>query len=89
MINVMKDKSKEKSAEYQIHYNGKVSATMTTRELEVVKLLASDLCDKQIASQLEITVSTLNTHKAHLFEKFQVHSKSGLITEAFHQNLLH
>lgn len=84
----MKSKSKEKPAEYQIHYKGKISATMTPREMEVVKLLASDLCDKQIAIHLEITVSTLNTHKAHLFEKFQVHSKSGLITEAFQQKIL-
>lgn len=84
----MNDKSKQKPAEYQIHYNGKVSATMTNRELEIVQLLASDLCDKQIASKLQITVSTLNTHKSHLFEKFKVHSKSGLITEAFHQKII-
>lgn len=81
----MKDKSKQNSAENQIHHNGRLTATMTVRELEVLKMLASDLCDKQVASHLEITVSTLNTHKSHLFEKFKVHSKSGLITEAFHQ----
>lgn len=61
---------------------------LTSRELQVVTLMASDLCDKQIADQLGITVSTLNTHKIHLFEKFNVHSKSGLITKAFHQKII-
>jgi DNA-binding CsgD family transcriptional regulator len=55
---------------------------LTPRELEIVTLLASDKPDKQIADELEITESTLNTHKKHLFEKFNVYSKSGLITKA-------
>ena len=61
---------------------------LTSRELQVVTLLASDLADKQIASKLNITESTLNTHKSHLFEKFKVQSKSGLITKAFLQKII-
>jgi DNA-binding CsgD family transcriptional regulator len=55
---------------------------LTPREFEIVTLLASDKPDKLIAEELGITESTLNTHKKHLFDKFHVLSKSGLITKA-------
>jgi DNA-binding CsgD family transcriptional regulator len=61
---------------------------LTPKELKVITLLASDLPDKKIAFELNITVSTLNTHKANLFEKFSVQSKSGLITKAFQQKII-
>ena len=61
---------------------------LTPRELEIVTLLASDKPDKQIADELEITESTLNTHKKHLFEKFNVYSKSGLITKAITNKII-
>jgi DNA-binding CsgD family transcriptional regulator len=61
---------------------------LTSRELQVVTLMASDLADKQIADQLKITESTLNTHKHHLFEKFDVKSKAGLITKASLQKII-
>jgi len=61
---------------------------LTSRELQIITLMASDLADKQIADQLGITESTLNTHKSHLFEKASVHSKSGLISKAFHQKII-
>lgn len=61
---------------------------LTPREIEIVTLLASDKPDKQIADELEITESTLNTHKKHLFEKFNVFSKSGLITKAISNKII-
>lgn len=61
---------------------------LTPRELEIVTLLASDKPDKQIADELEISESTLNTHKKHLFEKFNVYSKSGLITKAITNKII-
>jgi len=61
---------------------------LTPREIEIVTLLASDQPDKQIADELGITESTLNTHKKHLFEKFNVYSKSGLITKAISNKII-
>jgi DNA-binding CsgD family transcriptional regulator len=61
---------------------------LTAREIQIVTLLASDLADKQIASELKISESTLNTHKHNLFEKASVHSKSGLITKAINQKII-
>ena len=61
---------------------------LTPREIEIVTLLASDQPDKQIADELGITESTLNTHKKHLFDKFHVLSKSGLITKAISNKII-
>jgi DNA-binding CsgD family transcriptional regulator len=61
---------------------------LTRREIEIVTMMASDLADKQIADQLGISESTLNTHKQHLFEKASVQSKTGLITKAVQQKII-
>ena len=57
-------------------------------QAEAIERLASDKPDKQIADELGITESTLNTHKKHLFEKFNVYSKSGLITKAISNKII-
>lgn len=62
--------------------------SLTVREIQIVNLMASDLPDKQIAENLKIATSTLNTHKQHLFEKANVKSKSGLITKAINQKII-
>ena len=61
---------------------------LTPRQLEIVTLFASDMPDKQIADRLHITESTLDTHKHHLFEKFGVNSKPGLITKAITNKII-
>ncbi|MBB3123766.1 DNA-binding CsgD family transcriptional regulator [Mesoflavibacter sabulilitoris] len=61
---------------------------LTMRQIQIVQLLATDLPDKIIAHELNITESTLNTHKAKLFEKFNVQSKNGLIRKAINQKII-
>jgi DNA-binding NarL/FixJ family response regulator len=61
---------------------------LTSKKMIILNLLASDLCDKQIANQLNISIGTLDTHKQQLFKIFKVHSKTGLISEAFHKLIL-
>ena len=61
---------------------------LTPRQLEIVKLLATDLCDKQIADKLGITLSTLDTHKKTLFEKCNVSSKTGLVIKLIEQKII-
>ena len=61
---------------------------LTPREIQVISLFASDKPDKQIADFLQISESTLSTHKQNLFEKFNVASKSGLITKAIYNKII-
>lgn len=62
--------------------------SLTVRQIEIIKLLASDYPDKQIAQQLNITPSTLDSHKAKIFKLFDVYSKTGLITKAINQKII-
>lgn len=61
---------------------------ITPREIQVLKFLATDYADKEIAHILNITTSTLDTHKANLLRKFNLHSKSGLISEAIKYKII-
>ncbi len=69
----------------QLVVNGTV---LSIRQIEILQYLASDFPDKQIADNLNITESTLNTHKSNLFRIFGVYSKSGLIVEAIKQKII-
>lgn len=61
---------------------------LTPRELQILRLLPSDMPDKQIAAKLKITASTLDTHKTNLFSKFKTNSKAGLITKAINLKII-
>jgi DNA-binding NarL/FixJ family response regulator len=45
---------------------------MTTREVEVLKLMSSGLANKQIAYRLKISEKTVRNHISHIYEKIGV-----------------
>ena len=57
-------------------------AHLTDRELEVLELLGQGRTTVQIAKQLNISPSTVETHRAHLKEKLHVQNVSELIRVA-------
>lgn len=61
---------------------------LTPRQLQIARLLATDLADKQIADQLNITLSTLDSHKKKLFEKCRVESKTGLAIKLIQHKII-
>ena len=61
---------------------------LTPRQIEIIRLLATDMCDKMIANQLGICISTLDTHKKTIFEKAGVSSKNGLIVKAINEKII-
>ncbi|MBT8378526.1 MAG: response regulator transcription factor [Ignavibacteria bacterium] len=48
---------------------------LTSREKEILKLLAEGYTYQNIASKLFISISTVRTHIMHIYEKLQVNSK--------------
>ena len=48
---------------------------LTKREMEVLKLLAEGLSDKEIAKELNIQVSTSHAHVHHILLKLKVVSR--------------
>lgn len=61
---------------------------LTRREVEVTQKLASDMVDKQIAAELNISTHTLTQHKRNLFEKANVSTRTGLVQKSYNERLI-
>src|SRR5205085_6158110 len=57
-------------------------ATLSPRQREVLRLIAEGLTTKQIGQQLEISVKTVETHRAQLMERLDIHDVAGLVRYA-------
>ena len=62
---------------------------LSEREKEVLRLIAWGHTNKQIGAQLNISVKTVETHKANLMEKLDLHSRADIVRYALHQGWLH
>jgi DNA-binding NarL/FixJ family response regulator len=61
---------------------------LTPREREVVQLLAEGKSTKEVASHLTVSVKTAETHRSNIMRKLRIHSLSGLVLYAVHNNLV-
>lgn len=55
---------------------------LTSREREVLQLLAEGMSNRKIAEQLNISVKTVETHRSNMMNKLDVDSKTELIKYA-------
>jgi len=51
---------------------------LTSREAELLQLIAEGHANKQIASELGISIKTVEKHRQHLMEKLNIHEIAGL-----------
>jgi DNA-binding NarL/FixJ family response regulator len=67
---------------------GRISrkAPPTPRELAIVQALSRGLGTKEIASLLEISTHTVETHRKNLLRKYEVQSSAALLSLAVSQN---
>jgi len=56
----------------------KKATRLTSRELEVLQLIAEGAANKQIASELGIGIKTVEKHREHLMQKLNIHDTAGL-----------
>jgi DNA-binding NarL/FixJ family response regulator len=61
---------------------------LTSREAEVLCLLAEGLTNREIATRLFISQKTVATHLAHIFDKLAVHSRVEAAGRAHQLGLL-
>jgi LuxR family maltose regulon positive regulatory protein len=61
---------------------------LSDREIEILKLLTTDLSAPEIAEYLHIAVSTMRTHTKNIYGKLGVHSRFEAISKAKDINLL-
>ena len=60
---------------------------LTTREREVLQLLAEGNATKQVAAKLKISISTVETHRRQLMEKLNLYSVAKLTKYAIREGL--
>jgi DNA-binding NarL/FixJ family response regulator len=64
------------------------AVTLTHREVEVLRLIAQGYSNRQIATQLTISVRTVESHRANLMAKLNLHSRVELVRYAAGHGLL-
>jgi DNA-binding NarL/FixJ family response regulator len=64
------------------------SPRLTERELEVLRLVAQGLNNREIAKQLFISENTVKNHVRNILEKLQLHSRMEAVMYAVREKLL-
>ncbi len=63
-------------------------AALTPRQQEVLRLLAEGRSTKEIAFQLELSIKTIETHRAQIMERLGVHDLAGLVRYAVRHGIV-
>jgi DNA-binding NarL/FixJ family response regulator len=61
---------------------------LTSRESEVLQLVAEGWANKQVAAELGISIKTVEKHRQHLMDKLNVHETAGLTRYAIAQGII-
>ena len=61
---------------------------LTEREKEILKLVAEGYTNNQIAERLVISPKTVDTHRTHVMDKLNLHSRAELVKYAMRRGLL-
>jgi DNA-binding NarL/FixJ family response regulator len=67
---------------------GAISATLTTRELEVLRLMADGLSTKQIAARLQVSFKTAACHRYRVLQKLCVDSTVVAVRRAIREGIV-
>jgi len=72
--------------------NGKTPALnpldeLTPRQREILQLIAEGRTTKEIASRLDLGIKTVETHRAQLMERLDIHDVAGLVKFAIRAGL--
>ena len=66
----------------------KTREILTTREREILQLIAEGNSSKKIAELLFISPKTVETHRTHIMDKLNIHNRTGLIKYAIRKGMV-
>jgi DNA-binding NarL/FixJ family response regulator len=61
---------------------------LTDREKEVLQLLAEGRSNKEVAVQLNVGLSTVETHRANLMQKLSLHNTAEIVLYAVRKRII-
>lgn len=61
---------------------------LSPREREVIQLIAEGKSNKEVATKLDISVKTVETHRKHIMSKLELHSVSDLVRYAIQNRMI-
>ncbi|MEO8657366.1 MAG: response regulator transcription factor [Bryobacteraceae bacterium] len=61
---------------------------LSVREREVLQIIAEGRSNKEVASMLNISVTTVETHRSHILQKLDLHSVPELILYAVRKGII-
>jgi DNA-binding NarL/FixJ family response regulator len=61
---------------------------LTSRECEVLQLVAEGMANKQVAAELGISIKTVEKHRQHLMDKLNIHETAGLTRYAISKGVI-
>jgi len=68
--------------------NSRKSGDLTSREAEVLQLIAEGFSNKQIASELTISIKTVEKHRQQVMNKLNIHDVAGLTRHAISKGMV-
>jgi DNA-binding NarL/FixJ family response regulator len=66
----------------------KPSTRVTSRENEIIQLLSEGKSSKEVAVQLNISVKTVETHRANIMRKLELHTVTELVRYAIRNQII-
>lgn len=61
---------------------------LTSREVEVLQLIAEGFANKQIAGELNLSVKTVEKHRQSVMKKLRIHDIAGLVRHAVDKGII-
>lgn len=69
-------------------HTSRKSITLTSRESEVLQLIAEGFSNKQIAAELGISIKTVEKHRQQVMNKLNIHDVAGLTRYALSRGMV-
>jgi LuxR family maltose regulon positive regulatory protein len=87
-LNSLLDAIKDTFGESTVSQPGDLPETLTSRELDIMRLICKGYSNPEIASELVITLNTVKKHTSNIYSKLGVRSRTQAIARAQQLNLL-
>lgn len=63
-------------------------AQLTSRQREILQLIAEGISTKEIAFKLKVSIKTIETHRSHLMKRLKIYDVAGLVRFAIRAGLV-